>query len=73
MSKTTALYVHHAYFFDVHRATTSLNLPMRRFMEDMDKLPLLYLNMDQVVKKFNSRKSRLHLTTSAVSNRRDKV
>ena len=38
MSKTTALYVHHAYFFDVHRATTSLNLPMRRFMEDMDRL-----------------------------------
>ena len=65
MSKTTALHVQNycfarasrflVHFFDVHCTTTTWNLPMRRFMEDVDrtyydKFSLLYLNMDKALK-----------------------
>ena len=41
------------HFFDVHCTTTTWNLPMRRFMEDVDILrqfSLLYLNMAKALK-----------------------
>ena len=52
MSKTTALHVQNycfarasrflVHFFDVHCTTTTWNLPMRRFMEDVDILRQIF-------------------------------
>ena len=62
MSKTTALYVHHAFlvhFFDVHCATTTWNLLMPRFMEGVNIRLIflsLFLNRDKVLKNSTSGK-----------------
>lgn len=49
--QTTALYVHHAFwnvlvhFFDVHSTTTTWNLPMRRFVENVDIGRQIFLSL----------------------------
>ena len=47
------------HFLDVHYTITTWNLPMRRFMEDVDtrrQILLLYLNMDKTLKNSTPRK-----------------
>ena len=47
------------HFLDVHRTTTTWNIPMRRFMEDVDTrrhILLLYLNMDKTLQNSTPRK-----------------
>ena len=79
ISKTTTLHVQHTFFLYIslrHCTTTAWKSLLSRFMEDVNKRQRIFLFLSKVEcgpLEINSREIRLHLTFSAIWNKRDKV
>ena len=78
ISKTTTLHVQHTFLYISlrHCTTTAWKSLISRFIEDVNKRQRIFLSLSKLEcgpQEINSREIRLHLTFSAIWNKRDKV